>query len=96
VVLTHALSHYRERDDILRYLDAIGVRRDAVAVPSRTVGWQFLPAEAFLYDLSDPARLRSAMAPSFPLTGPSSQDERVGCGAGPQGMVPPRMLLNFR
>ncbi|MEX0804158.1 MAG: glycosyltransferase family 39 protein [Candidatus Binatia bacterium] len=87
VVITHALSMYREREDILRYLDTIGARHESLIVPAQTVdnlGW---PAEVFLYDLSDPERLGNALANSFELTGPSSVNPRFACDYGPQAMI---------
>jgi len=88
IVMTHAFRPYRERDDILRYLDAIGVRRDSFAVPAQIVGARGLPAEIFLYDLSDPRRLEQALGRSFELTGPPSIDPRMTCDEGPQAMIP--------
>jgi hypothetical protein len=94
VVLTHTLRIYPEREDILRYLDTIGVRRDVFAVQSRLPGRREKPAEVFLYDLSDPVRLSSATAISAPLTGPSQPNARKGCGKGPQATVPLREGMN--
>lgn len=87
VLLTHAAPRYREREDILAYLDALGTRKDEIAVESRGLGLNMLPAEAYLYDLSVEAKLAAADADSFHLTGPSSPDRRLGCGIGPQAMV---------
>jgi hypothetical protein len=88
VIMTHALPYYHERDDIVSYLDAIGVRRDDLAVPARIPGQPF--AEVFLYDLSDPARLRSATATSLALVGPISGDARFSCANDPPLVIPPR------
>src|SRR5688572_4710514 len=96
VVMTHAFPPYRERDDILQYLDAIGSRREALAVEPQTIGAGGLPAEIFLYDLSDPHRLKQAMASSFQITGPSSAQPRFTCSEGPQAMMTPKeSLSNF-
>ncbi len=84
VVLTHSL--YREREDILTYLDTIGTRLDYVNIASRAVGRNPSPAEGFLYDLSAAARLTGANAESFKLTGRS--DQRATCVNGPQAMIP--------
>ena len=92
VVLTHALPRYREREDILRYLDTIGTRRDQLSVPSQIAGSLRFPAEVFLYDLSDPALLRKASAHSFVSTGPALPNPRFGCDDGPQAMVAPNFL----
>ena len=87
VLLTHAIPHYREREDILAYLDAIGTRQDELVVESRAVAWKPLPAEVFLYDLrADPS---AASAESFPLRGPSSADATLGCRVGPHALVAP-------
>jgi hypothetical protein len=87
IVMTHAFPPYRERDDILRYLDAIGARRDTFTVDAQTVGARGLPAEVFLYDLSDPHRLRQAVASSFHITGPARAHPRFTCEQGPQAMM---------
>jgi hypothetical protein len=92
VVMTHAFPPYRERDDILRYLDAIGFRRDSYTAEAQTIGARGLPAEVFLYDLSDPQRLGRAVANSFGLTGPSVINPRMTCSEGPQAMIPTRSL----
>lgn len=88
VILTHSLPVYREREDILAYLDAIGTRLDYVRVESRAIGRIPLPAEGLLYDLSHASRLASADAESFTLSGPVGEDPRLACGNGPQAMIP--------
>ena len=90
VVLTHASPYFKERDDILHYLDTIGLRRDDFAVQSRVVSNWALPAEVLLYDLSDSRRLGNATAASISLMGTLSPNPLQGCGEGPQIMVPPR------
>ena len=92
VLMTHALALYRERDDILHYLDTIGIRRESFVVKSRLPGRSGSAAEAFLYDLSDPVRLSRATSGSSPVTGPSSANTRNGCAEGPQATVPSRGL----
>jgi len=88
VILTHAVPLYRERDDILGYLDAIGSRKYGIVVPSYAVGRKPLPAEGYLYDLREtPSRL-GATAASFHLTGPSAADPALACADGPQSMIP--------
>jgi hypothetical protein len=87
VLLTHSLPRYREREDILAYLDTIGTRRYSLAVPSRAVGRTPQPAEAFLFDLSDPLKAASASADAFSFSGSASVDPRFGCGEGPQALV---------
>jgi hypothetical protein len=92
VLITHSLPRYRERDDILHYLDTIGLRRNSFAMKSRLLGGTGSTAEVFLYDLSDPARLNRATSLSSPVSGPSSVNARFGCGEGPQAMVHSRGL----
>jgi hypothetical protein len=92
VLMTHALALYRERDDILRYLDTIGLQRESFVMKSRLPGRSGSAAEVFLYDLSDPLRLGQATSVSSPVTGPSSANARNGCGEGPQATVPSRGL----
>jgi len=87
VLFTHPLPRYHERENILHYLRAIGIQRDSLTVSSRAVSWTPLPAEAFLYDLSDAGRLSQAAAELFPLEGPQATDGRFPCGEGPQAMV---------
>jgi hypothetical protein len=88
VFFTHSIPRYREREDVLRYLDAIGLRRDSLATkPHVPPGSRGLGAEVFLYDLSDPVKLSQATSRSSRVTGPSSANERFGCGEGPQAMM---------
>ena len=74
ILITHAFPWNREEQDIVQYLDTIGVRRDALSVPSRVVGRWAVPAQVFLYDLSNPRRLSAATAASIPLGG-AAQDK---------------------
>ena len=90
ILLTHALPEFREREDILRYLDTIGTRRRSFVAPARTPDNRNFPGEAYLYDLSDPARLGRAAAASFPIVGPHSAEAHRACLYGPQVMIAPR------
>jgi hypothetical protein len=90
VIVAHAVPLYAERDDMLGYLDAIGVRKDAFAEWPRTAVGPGLPAEAFLYDLSDATRLAATTAARFTLKGRPNRDARFGCTEGPQAMAPAR------
>lgn len=86
LLITHALPSLREREDMLRYLDRIGTRREEISIPSRRVGRPGLPAEAFLYDLSDPARLALIDSSSFEVSvtgGRGSLGEPLTCSEGP-------------
>jgi hypothetical protein len=88
ILVTHSTALYREREDILAYLDTIGERRDEFVVRSHAVGRTPTPAEVFLYDLSDKVRLANGAAESFPLTGGASPPPGFGCEAGAQTIVP--------
>ena len=84
VLITHAV-YVSERDDILAYLDSIGTRRESLVVRARSVGRTALPAEAYLYDLSDPAKARRASSTTFTLTGQVTDDP--SCEKAPLAMV---------
>lgn len=88
VVLTHAGPALSEREDILAYLDAIGVRREGLRVEPRGVGRNLLPAEAYLYDLSIDEKLDDASADTFTLKGPYAPGQRLGCGEATQASLP--------
>jgi hypothetical protein len=92
IILTHSLPAYREREDIVAYLDTIGTREDYVSVPSRAVSGQPLPAEGFAYNLSTPTRLALADSASFEVTGPTDTNQRNTCGDGPHTMIPSQFV----
>jgi hypothetical protein len=71
-----------QHDDLLRYLDTIGTRRRTVTVPSRMMGGNRLPVEAFQYDLSDRRLLDAASADTFELRGRYTRARQV-CEEGP-------------
>ena len=81
VLIAHA-----ERDNIVRYLDTIGIRRDRQVAPSRTVGAAPDPAEILLYDLSAEQQLNATSAESFPID--QRWDPRT-CSHGPALMFKP-------
>jgi len=88
ILITHSLPRYREAQDVLSYLDAIGTRKEEMAVQSYSAGRSPRPVELYRYDLSDAARLASTTADIFPLTGPSVVLEGLGCDAAAQAMIP--------
>jgi hypothetical protein len=62
------------RSDVEAYLAAIGTRKDGLAVPST---FPIAPVSVTLFDLSDPERLASASAETFPIqTKPAPGDPR--------------------
>lgn len=65
MVVTHT-QREGELELMLAYLDRIGRRLDAVVVPASNRRY-IEEAAAFLYDLSDPARLAAASADTFPI-----------------------------
>lgn len=87
VVLSHATAFYGEDVDLLRYLDAIGVRRAETWIPPRQPGPAATGAGAFLFDLSDPRRLASTDAATMPLTRARPRTEPFTC-EGPQSLFP--------
>jgi hypothetical protein len=88
VLLTHAGPVLREREDILSYLDVIGVRQEGVVVEPHGIGRNLYPAEAYLYDLSNSEKLGAVVADTFQLKGPHAPGERLGCGEGTQAALP--------
>jgi hypothetical protein len=84
LVVTHA-SRPHEGQELIDYLDALGVRLDHFASRSRMVDGPPRPAEAILYDLSDAQRLESVRADGFALRG--SGDWRHTPCKGPLAMI---------
>lgn len=62
------------RTSVQKYLNTIGVKKDSMEFPSLTMTSVSLE----LYDLSDPARLKTASAESFPVP-PMPNDPPPGC-----------------
>lgn len=87
VLITHSVPYYREREDILAYLDSIGTRQEHIVVRSRAVGRTPQPAEAYLYDLSDHAKAGRASSATFTMTGPAPTDPSFNCENGPVALV---------
>jgi hypothetical protein len=82
IFVTHAEPRFAERDAILGYLDAIGVRRESLSIPEpyqRSVA----SAEAHLYDLSDPVRLMATDAERARLPAGTQLRAQAGACAGP-------------
>jgi hypothetical protein len=74
-VVTGGARPYRSaRSAVRNYLGTIGVKRDSMATRSLTREGVSLE----LFDLSDPVRLRSADAETFPVA-PMPKDPRPGC-----------------
>jgi len=65
VIASSVAPFYPARQSIDRYLHAIGVQRDSIAIPSRR---PIYPVSAELFDLSDSTRLRTTTAAAFPVT----------------------------
>jgi hypothetical protein len=66
ILATHLLRTTGELQALTDYLDAIGRRTDTMIVPA-TTGLAAQTAYLYLYDLSDPDRLRAASADTFPV-----------------------------
>ncbi len=82
IVFAHAVSSLAEQPTIRGYLAQIGRRLDTVEAVGST---------AELYDLSDPDRLGTAAADTFPLSeGDPDLAARFGCGHGPLAAAPAR------
>jgi hypothetical protein len=80
VVVAHAISSLAEQPNIHGYLARIGTRRE---------GLEAVGATAELYDLSDPERLQSSTAETYPLSqGNPELAARFACGHGPLAVAP--------
>jgi hypothetical protein len=68
VVIAHSLPPYNEREQLLRYLDAIGRRLETRVAPAQAPKGDVFTdtADAYLFDLSDPTS--NASATTFPVT----------------------------
>jgi hypothetical protein len=66
LVVTHAHYEGAEFQLILRYLDAIGRRRETIAIPGSSGRW-IEGAWGYLYDLSDAERVQSVSAESIAI-----------------------------
>jgi len=84
IIIGHPLSVWNERDNMLRYLGAIGLLKSTFSLPSRTWGQEgiFFPVEVEEYDLSDLAKADHISAVTFPLLAPDHVG-RYRCGFGP-------------
>lgn len=82
LLFAHELPRLRERDLMLRYLDAIGVARDSLVVRGHDVDGGPTSVRLYRYDLSDSARLALARATSFPVEVPALGDARLRCQEG--------------
>lgn len=82
LVVSHVFPTCHDVDDMLAYLDRIGVRRDEVLVPAHlpagSLQWE-ISASAYAYDLSDPERLARADAASFPIATSADGGLHPGC-----------------
>jgi hypothetical protein len=77
VIISHDVGPLKDRETILGYLDTIGVRRDSFV----TLDHGRRPSSsAYLYDLSDPARLRAASAETYALP-PRGREREYPCVA---------------
>jgi hypothetical protein len=89
IVIGHPFWLYHERENLLRYLDAIGVRGSTFALaPRRWIEPEnlFHPVEVWEYDLSDPVRASSISAETFPLMLPEGKLSTYPCSIGPQSI----------
>ncbi len=66
ILASHLIRNTGELQTLTGYLDVIGRRVDTMIVPA-TTGVPAQAAHLYLYDLSDPDRLRAAAADTFPV-----------------------------
>lgn len=85
IIIGHPFAAYHERENLLAYLDAIGVRRSTFALaPRRWIEPEnlFHPVEVWDYDLSGSAS--GISAETFPLLRPEGKLSSYPCSVGPQ------------
>jgi len=89
IIIGHPFAPYRERENLLAYLDAIGIRRSMFALaPRRWIEPEnlFHPAEVWEYDLSGPEPATDTSAETFPLLLPEGRLSSYPCSVGPQSI----------
>jgi hypothetical protein len=87
IVIGHPFANYHERENLLAYLDAIGVRTSRFALAPRR--WiepdnLFHPVEVWEYDLGDSVLASGISAETFPLLLPEGGLSGYPCSVGPQ------------
>jgi hypothetical protein len=83
-VLFSHVTKPSDRELVLGYLDRIGIRRQSVSAPTHYKSASS-SVDAHLYDLSDPKRLQSASAGTYPVSQAETEFESTLCSVG---MVP--------
>ena len=87
IIIGHPFVSYHERENLLAYLDAIGVRRSTFALaPRRWIDPEnlFHPVEVWEYDLGSPFSASGISAETFPLLLPEGKLSSYPCSVGPQ------------
>ena len=88
ILASHLIRNTGELQALTDYLDAIGQRIDSMIVPA-TTGLLAQAAYLYLYDLSDPDRLRTAAADTFPISSVGVDESMAQWGCyGTQAPVP--------
>lgn len=80
VLFGHELPRLRERELMVRYLEAIGRARDSVVSSGRDVDGNVASERLYLFDLSDSTRLGAASAASFPIAPQLPLEAKFACG----------------
>jgi 4-amino-4-deoxy-L-arabinose transferase-like glycosyltransferase len=79
-VIISQVGPLRERETMVSYLDAIGIRRDSIVTLGRT---RRPSSSAYLYDLTDLGRLRAASAETHILPAREEGVREYSCTLGP-------------
>jgi hypothetical protein len=88
ILASHLIRETGELQTLTGYLDVIGRRVDTMIVPA-TTGLPAQAAHLYLYDLSDPDRLRAAAADTFPVPAVKLDESMAQWGCyGTQTPVP--------
>jgi Dolichyl-phosphate-mannose-protein mannosyltransferase len=99
IIIGHPFWLYHERENLLSYLDAIGVRRSTfVLAPRRWIEPEnlFHAVEVWEYDFSAPVRASSISAETFPLLLPEGKLSSYPCSIGPQSITIDPVALKRR
>jgi hypothetical protein len=89
IIIGHPFSLSHERDNVLRYLDAIGIHKSTFSVLPRTWAQEsdlLHPVEVEEYDLSDSSRASKISPATFPLVTTERVVGGFPCSVGPQSI----------
>jgi hypothetical protein len=96
LVIADSSPQRTSTDDLVAYMDAIGLRLDSFTIPSRPPNASNMAATGvFLYDLRDEDRSAKFAAASFPIKTSNYLPEWLRCDKGPVTVDPARRVSNM-